>query len=797
VPGNKPRHVRRGRTFGRDGTAWILFAALASAGPAHADDARPEGTAAVYAAGSTDTLYLELVVNKLATGQVVEVRYQDGGYFARAGDLEKVSVRTGGAPADRFIALGALRGVAVAYDSVDQRLDLTVPADWLPKQVIGGARLYDRTPSVESPGLLLNYDIYANAPTGGGTTTVTASTEQRLLGPWGTLSNTGIARATFGGGASGQRGYLRYDTTLTYSDDDHLRVYTAGDLITGALSWTNAVRLGGLSVARDFTMRPDIVTYPMPQFAGQSAVPTAVDLFIDGSKAASGQVNPGPFTVSNVPFVTGAGEASVVTTDAMGRQVSTTIPFYVANTLLAQGLADYSAAAGAIRRNYGISSLAYGDPAASGSARYGLTDHVTVEGHIEAGDGLAVGGIGADLGVGLLGVVNLAATQSSLHGVSGQQFAYGYTYTARHFTVNLQRTQRTSGFGDLSVYDQPAGSTYRLPRSTTQATVALTPGPRWGTVGAGYFDVVDATGQATRVVNVSYTRPLFGRAILYAAFNRTIGSGSSAQLQVIVPLGRRASATASVTRDGGGESGGLRYSRSVPSEGGLGGDLALLGGATPYQQADVTWRSADFQLGGGIYGAHATGYSRWGELQGSLVVMDGDVFPANRVTDAFALVSTDGQKGVPVLYENQLLGETNSRGHLLVPWTPSYYPGKYEIDPLNLPSNYAVPVTEQHVAIKRHAGAIVRFKVERIVAARITLVDAAGAPIRMGLPVTHRESGQATLIGVGGETYFEGLAADNHLVVDNDRGKPCTASFTMDLKASELVHIGPLVCKEQ
>ena len=38
-------------------------------------------------------------------------------------------------------------------------------------------------------------------------------------------------------------------------------------------------------------------------------------------------------TLTNVPFINGAGEAVVVTTDALGRQVSTSVPFYVTSTL--------------------------------------------------------------------------------------------------------------------------------------------------------------------------------------------------------------------------------------------------------------------------------------------------------------------------------------------------------------------------------------------------------------------------------------------------------------------------------
>jgi outer membrane usher protein len=122
----------------------------------------------------------------------------------------------------------------------------------------------------------------------------------------------------------------------------------------------------------------------------------------------------------------------------------------------------------------------------------------------------------------------------------------------------------------------------------------------------------------------------------------------------------RGTVTALAEHGQGGWTEGAQYNRSVPSDGGIGADLAYLGGASRYQQGDLTWRNRYFQVSGGAYGSGTAtgGYTRWGELRGSLVAMDGSVLAANRVNDAFVLVSTQGREGVPVRYENQLIGTT-------------------------------------------------------------------------------------------------------------------------------------------
>jgi hypothetical protein len=81
--------------------------------------------------------------------------------------------------------------------------------------------------------------------------------------------------------------------------------------------------------------------------------------------------------------------------------------------------------------------------------------------------------------------------------------------------------------------------------------------------------------------------------------------------------------------------------------------------------------------------------------------MDGKVFAANQIDDAFAVVRTGRQAGVPVMFENQVVGRTGRSGHLLVPWVASHYPGKFSIDPGSLPLEVEPKSVEQRVVVRR------------------------------------------------------------------------------------------------
>ncbi|GGP23153.1 fimbria/pilus outer membrane usher protein [Silvimonas iriomotensis] len=769
---------------------------LTSAGTQSASTGLPPAPRALAAPADT-ALYLELVINKLPEGRVVPVENRDGHFYVALGDLSGLHL-PGGIRFDVVegrAAVDTIPGVRVIYQQSSQQLLIDVPPDWLPAQNVGPAVPSVHAPARASPGLLFNYDVYANKPQigAGG---VSAWHEFRAFDDEGVFSSTGTYHRSFAGQAQSADGYTRYDTTLTHSDEDTMMTWQAGDVVTNSLPWTSAVRLGGGQVARDFSIRPDVITYPLPRFAGETAVPTSVDLFINGYKSSSAQLQPGPFALTNVPYINGAGEAVVVTTDALGRQVSTTIPFYVATTLLRPGETDFSVAAGKLRMDYGLKSFSYGDAAGSGTIRVGVTNNLTLEGHAEAAPSFAMAGGGVALKLDQAGVINFSASGSHLNSHNGNQMSASYQFSNRRFSFNALYIGRSINYGDLSAYDIKLGS---FSRASTQVTANVSL-DRFGNAGAGYFDVKSSDGSRTRLVNLSWSLGLWGSSSIYLSLNRDLTEKTwSGAAQLVVPLDNWGTVTAGMQHvpDAGNQEQ-VNYSRAVPAEGGFGWTLneSRSTSAPAYHQADLTWRNRYTQLQGGAYG-NSGNYTRWGEATGAVVVMDSDLFLTNRVNESFVLVSTDGQPNLPVHYENQYVGSTDSNGHLLVPWTTSWYPAHYDIDPLNLPPDYDTPTVEQRVAVRAGSGYLLEFQVRHIVAAIITLVDGQGHPLPIGTRVTLLEGSavnRVAFVGWDGKAYFDDLQTDNRVRVELPDDRFCELSFKADTRLSQAAVVGPLVC---
>jgi len=738
------------------------------------------------------TYYLGITVNGQDRHRVEPVQYRQGQYWVDADVLRGLGVRVPPHEAGP-IRMDALEGVSAIYDGAHQMLHLTVPSDWLPSQHINGRELIPDIPARSSFGALFNYDVYYSDPSKDAQSYMSAFTEQRIFSDAGVISNTGVYTRHFGNQSrytSQRERYTRYDTYWRYNDQKRMHSYQVGDFISGSLNWSNSVRMGGLRFSRNFSVRPDLVTYPLLNFRGDAAVPSAVDLFINGAKASSAELQPGPFTLTNVPYINGAGQATVVTTDALGRQVSTTLPFYVANTLLAPGLSDFDVSLGKLRRDYGLHNFSYGTAAASGIYRYGVTDYLTVSAHGESASGLKLAGVGADVGVGVYGTLSLAATSSAGQHERGQQYVAGYSYYGRRAGFSLQRLQRVGNYQDLTSID----SKFRLARRSDQATGSINL-DKWGTLGAGYFDIRADDGSRTRLLNVSYNRALWGNSSVYFSINKELGgSDYSALLQFIMPLSSGGIVNAGVTKDTQNNyTERVMWSRSVPSDGGMGWNLGYSGGAQHYQQADVTWRTQHMQIQGGIYGEH-NNYTRWADLSGSLIWMDNAVFASNQVNDAFVLVSTQGYADVPVRYENQIMGKTNSRGHLLVPWVASYYPAKFGIDTLNVPANVSVDETEMRVAVKQSSGLLLDFGLQKRVSATVTLVDESGVALPVGSYALDVASGVRNVVGWDGQVYFDGLQPENHLHVFVADGRQCHVQFSLDIGLAQIAQVGPLTC---
>ena len=739
-------------------------------------------------------VYLEVTLNGAARG-LVHFGDRDRQLWASAASLRQLGfVLPAGTPDADPVPLASLAGLAVAYDAAQQRVSLTAPLAMLrlPETTVNVPGI-DTQQASSSPGLLLNYDLFATSGAGTGGS-LSAFTEWRAFNRWGVLSHTMLSQYASGGDAARRRGTVRLDTQWSRSWPERMLTLRVGDTLSSAVGFSRATRIGGIQLGSNFALQPYLVTTPVPVLLGSAVLPSQLDLYVNGMRQYNGQVPAGPFQLNTLPSISGAGNAQVVLTDAFGRTTLLSFSLYGSQALLKKGLSSWSVELGRVRQNYGLKSNDYvGDPMLSGSWRHGLSDTFTVEAHGEATKGLVNAGAG---GAWLLpaqaGVLTGALAHSSGSGRSGSLLNLGYQWNNRRFHVGFNATRTQPGYRDVAALH---GS---LPaRASGSATVGV------NTERAGSFTLsyayLDYPGQPrSRYASAGWFKSLGRSATLSATLNQDLVERRrySAFLSLSWALDARTSASAGVQRDERSSYVTASARRSAPSDGGWGWNAAVRAGS----QQRVASAEADYL---GPYGRYAlgadvqNGRSRaWGNAAGALVLMDGRPFAARAIHDAFALVSTRGVPDVPVLLENRRIGSTDRYGHLLVTSLNAYQNNQLGIDTMGLPANLRIERVKANATPTDRAGTLVRFELEPVRSALVVLADPAGQPLPLGsrVQVNGQQTGSA-IVGYDGETYLDTLADHNQLLVQTPAGR-CRARFDHPTAHADggIPRIGPLVC---
>jgi outer membrane usher protein len=769
------------------------------------------------ASGASETLdlYLTVSVNGAATKLVAAFRQAADGSLSIEGDqLRNVGIipaKSAIGP-DGRVRLDRLPSVSFVYDELGQTIDFTASDKERAPRIIdataprGGGEKKPRLKADSSTGALLNYNLVAgtdNSQTDDrfSFSGLSGAFEARFFSPYGVLTNTFIAST------SNDIYYdsTRLDSSWRYSDADSMISYTAGDLITGGLTWTRPTRLGGVQVQRSFSLRSDLVTFPVPELSGSAAVPSTVDVYLNEAKRFSGSVDAGPFDITNLPFVDGSGNARVVVTDAQGQEVTTESSFISSSQMLARGLYDFSAELGYARKDYGVESNNYDDrPYGSATLRTGVANWMTAEAHAEGGADLINGGLGAVFASRWSGVVSLSASGSYHHGEMGQQVSLGIEKQLLGMRLRARVQRSFDNFQDIA---SVTADDYRFdrdtlfgssapPRALDQISVSVPLMFDKSSLNFSYTNAETVEGKKQRLLGVSYSRQVFNDSTLsISAVKSLSGDGVGVYASLFVPIGPKLSTTTSLASRDGDTSIGQAVTRSQGQKiGDYGWSVGRSQSDDSINSASASYRATAAKLSARVdqRGSRARANVT---IDGALVAAGGGVFASNRIDDAFAIVDA-GAPGVEVQYENRRVGRTNSKGKLLLPRLRAYQENHISINPKDLPLDAVVNDTSNVVMPADRSGIVVRFDVNADAnAALVTFSQPDGKPVEMGSSGTTKAGADPFVVGYDGQTLVENLKASNSITITLPDGGTCVATFPYKPQPGKQVSISNAICK--
>jgi outer membrane usher protein len=372
----------------------------------HATPGLAQAAPGVEVTPPLEEIIVTLNVNGVARGTAPVLRDQKGRFFVPVADFRSWGLAVPGGAALRLqgiehVDLGRIPELQARFDEKRVALEVTVAAEKLPKNTIDLRWRYPDALRPTQPSAFFNYalSVFGDESFGSSRTLVTTEAGGRMGDTLLYSSGTYTDQA-------GDRGYTRLQTNLTYDRRDSLQRLIAGDFFTPVRELSASFPMGGLSFTKYYPLDPYFIQYPTLSLNTTAALPSQVEVRIDGNVVARQQVQPGPIDIVNVTGYQGARNVQVVVRDAFGREQVIQQPFYFTDFALKQGMHDYSYNLGSLRNNYGISSDDYDKPAFTGFHRYGFTDRLTLGLRGEAGEGMVnAGPIGTVLlpGAGIVG----------------------------------------------------------------------------------------------------------------------------------------------------------------------------------------------------------------------------------------------------------------------------------------------------------------------------------------------------------------------------------------------------------
>lgn len=731
-----------------------------------------------------EPLFAEVTLNGAATGEIVQFDRDSHSLVASAADLRRIGLTLPAAPADGRIDLAATPGLSYRIDEPTQAIEIVAEAATLRPTAFAQSRAMFQPPDKAAWGAMLDYGVHL-ASEGDGGTNASGVADLRVFGPHGVLSHGFLIHQALAGDEGAVR---RLDTSFIRDDVEGARRLTVGDFISASLPWTSSVRVGGISLTTDFSLRPDLVLQPLPRIRGEAGTPSTVELYVDGVRRFASRTAPGPFTVDMAPMMDGQGRVSVVVTDALGRQTVQNLPFYAASDLLAPRVSAYALQAGWLREGYASPYDEYADLFVAGVARRGLTDHMTLEGHATLAGDVRTAGVGVVAKAGEAALIAAAFNASNSPDGSGAKIHLSVRRQTAAYSVFATFEQSTPGFRERA---------WRFGETEDRQAAQIGAAFRtrnWGSVAASY-NLMRTSRETFSVAGVNWSRE-FGPVSVYA---NALAARDRKQTTVVTvgltaPLRRGRSFSAAATAAEGRTRLMSQVSSPPPAPYGWGWRAAAESGVAPDapRRVEMEVRRTTYhgELGLGVSRQGSRTYAH-GFGSGSLLMIGGRLHAAAQVGEGFALIET-GEPNVGVTLENRPIGMTGDDGTLLAVQIPAGAASRVEIDAASVP--LAREITTQALLIRppRGAGVVVRMPIRRISAAIFQFVDRDLRPIPSGAQVllNGQEAGR---VGFDGEAYLVDVKPRDILIISHGSGE-CRLEAPHVPPRDDIPHIGPLVC---
>lgn len=744
-----------------------------------------------------DNLILSNVwLNQVDRDTEVLVFEQDQQLYAECSVLKQLKVkvelmsRSGRKP--EFCLLTAA-GIKSELDSSLQAVKIELPGNYFEAQSLSESPLL--MPDKASLGGFVNYDLYFEDAQG--SREYSALSEIGLFRDYWLLDHAMLARHVEGG--EGKRSeMLRLNSTFSIDFPQNYTRLVLGDSTTVMNPFMNSLRFGGLSFGTSYTERPDFIYWNAPTLRGSAALPSKVDLLLNGVSIYQQQVTPGDYVLQTGASIQQGGDAQVVVEDVLGNRTVQTFPLMINNRLLLPELNEYNISLGKLRYNYNIENDDYREFFSNLYFRRGVSHATTLGFNVAYSEEVRNLGLMWTQSAGKIAVLDMYAAGSRSAQEDGYSAGTALTRSWRKVSAGASIAYASHDYRILGYQDSLS-----VPKYDILAYLNVYDVPRVGSVNANYvqreyYDDAEGYSVDSKMLNLGISRSFSSSLTLgLSYFNDFAPEGDQG---VYFSLNYNFDSSRSLYASHSTEDfSRLQFVQNNVAETGL--DYTL--GA--YQrEGDVTYQA---------YGAYGT---RFGDLtaqylqspdydssmlsyRGALVVLGKKAALTRYVDNAFALVQVGDYADVDIYRSLSPMGATRKDGsffvHNIVPYVT--YDISFNQDQLMIDDK--IDYSSKRIIALDKRGYALNFPVyqTRLIVAR--LLDEQGQILARASEVYLNKS-KSEFFPVDGEgkVYLYGLKPDVYAVtVKTAGGKSCSAVLTVPAEASEQSAAKPLdlLCK--
>jgi outer membrane usher protein FimD/PapC len=469
---------------------------------------------------------------------------------------------------------------------------------------------------------------------------------------------------------------------------DRMTTARVGSGFTGTNSVTNPVSFFGVQYRKDTSLDSNYLVAPYLSIAGTAEVKSVAEIYVNDRSMGSLDVSPGPYSFSNLTTgQTSSNQVRVVMNDINGLVQSQSVNLVGAPFNLRRDTDNFSFEAGRLRHGYDQ----LGSYFASGTYAYGLTDHVTLEGHLEATSGQARGA----------GSVTYATPYGTVK--------YGFAAGTGELMQKLQYSyQKGDFYGSVAASKSNRFAMFGSPAYLVQDQKIATAGYRFGSssLSGNVVQYGDAPTRSSLNFNTN-----INRGTLSVRLTRAAGKSGIA-FMFNTPIGK--SAWRSIT-SAQHDATGTELRQSIIRGGNSYNDWSLQAQAT--KSSSGTGATATYQYAGEkavttAYIATGNGQtSMSGRMEGSLV-FDKGIHASRQIFQGYTVVET-GTPGLPVALNNMRVATTGKDGIAIVPNTSTTTDNLVSLPADLLPVEIQVDDSVAKVSSQKFFKSSVVFKVKK------------------------------------------------------------------------------------